>query len=338
MVAKRNKDGMALKSDELDQEGIARITELRKRIELLKSLISDLDDENDEMNQIINAEQDPKKKAHLVAGRDSARRDLQRELSQINKEIVFFQTSDGKPRNFNKAIALRNIRDMAKEKDVKIGYIEQQAHVQIGYMSRLEKEGSTTEPSVEFLVTAAKLLETTVDSLISDRKKTNATEMYLLSFVQKLISDTTVDKLRWVTEFSNELICECNYPSEDNNHPLLRYFVRQYGDGDIEIPTAEFISNTFRDHTYIAGDWFKTKISSATLYVVVVTGGEESADAIVEMWMIRDDGKKQFLCSATDDTPLSNSMDFLYELLTEGAKHPKIEEGILSAIDAYMAK
>ena len=73
-----------------------------------------------------------------------------------------------------------------KNPDVKIGQIEKEAGIRLGYMSRLEKDGNTSEPSMEFVVTAAKLLKVSVDTLISvDLTGLTPTEQYITSFFDK---------------------------------------------------------------------------------------------------------------------------------------------------------
>ena len=70
---------------------------------------------------------------------------------------------------------------------MKIGQIEKEAGIRLGYMSRLEKEGNTAEPSMEFIVTAAKLLKVCIDTLISvDLTGLTPTEQYIVSFFDKL--------------------------------------------------------------------------------------------------------------------------------------------------------
>ena len=58
-------------------------------------------------------------------------------------------------KNFNKTLCFSNIRELLRQNpDVKIGQIEKEAGIRLGYMSRLEKDGNTSEPSMEFVVTA----------------------------------------------------------------------------------------------------------------------------------------------------------------------------------------
>ncbi len=69
-------------------------------------------------------------------------------------------------KNFNKTLCFSNIRELLRQNlDVKIGRLKRKRGIRLGYMSRpAEKDGNTSEPSVEFVVTAAKLLKVSVDT------------------------------------------------------------------------------------------------------------------------------------------------------------------------------
>ena len=53
-----------------------------------------------------------------------------------------------------------------KDKGIKIGQIESDAQVQPGYLSRIEKNPGKTTPSLEFVYTASKELDTSIDFLV----------------------------------------------------------------------------------------------------------------------------------------------------------------------------
>ncbi len=67
---------------------------------------------------------------------------------------------------FDKKTCLANIRMLLRNSEIKIGQIEKAAGCQPGYMSRLEKDGNTAEPSVEFLTVAAHMLKSSIDAII----------------------------------------------------------------------------------------------------------------------------------------------------------------------------
>lgn len=101
-------------------------------------------------------------------------------------------------KNFDKSVCFANIRNLLKNTDVKIGQIEREAGVRLGYMSRLEKPDNTSEPSVEFIVSAAKMLNVSVDSLVRGSFEVATINLdFLTSFIKKLIQDTEVGRIEW---------------------------------------------------------------------------------------------------------------------------------------------
>lgn len=110
-------------------------------------------------------------------------------------------------KNFNKQNCFANIRALLKQNpDIKIGMIEKEAGIRLGYMARLEKPDNTAEPSMEFIITAAKMLGVTVDMLINGQiDGLNENERFVLSFLDTLIVDTENGDLSWEKETPKEL-------------------------------------------------------------------------------------------------------------------------------------
>ena len=101
---------------------------------------------------------------------------------------------------FNKTIIFDNIAFMLKESGKKIGELETEAGVSLGYISRMSKEGNA-KPGIDFIMKTAEALNVSVDTLLRvDLSSLTATEKYLISFLEKLVKDTFDDKLDWQTE------------------------------------------------------------------------------------------------------------------------------------------
>lgn len=190
---------------------------------------------------------------------------LEKERNQWASYLTELETLIGEYKNFNKILCFSNIRELLRQNsDVKIGQIEKEAGIRLGYMSRLEKEGNTAEPSMEFIVTAAKLLKVSIDTLISvDLTGLTPTEQYITSFFDKLKEDTLKDRFDWNRETAFNL----NRMESDMNgfvyHPL---FAEEtfYEETDCEYPQEVtrivFNSKTFGPKTYIAGDCFNLRL------------------------------------------------------------------------------
>ena len=249
-------------------------------------------------------------------------------------------------KNFNKTLCFSNIRELLRQNpDVKIGQIEKEAGIRLGYMSRLEKDGNTSEPSMEFVVTAAKLLKVSVDTLISvDLTGLTPTEQYITSFFDKLKEDTLKDRLDWNRETAFNL----NRMEPDMNgfvyHPL---FAEEtfYEETDCEYPQEVtrivFNSKTFGSKTYIAGDCFNLRLKNrTTLYLMDIEKsvhkvGDSSA-AAKEAWMYVPSKGSQLLVASQDDTPVAPFLELLFSTVKERMEHPKVNNDVMYAIDAFM--
>lgn len=248
-------------------------------------------------------------------------------------------------KKFNKYLCFSNIRELLKNSDVKIGQIEKEAGCQPGYMSRLEKPNSSSEPSIEFLVTAAKMLNVSLDVLLSvDMTELTSTEKYLVSFLEKLQKDTIADKLEWIRESADSL----NRLETDINgytgHPLFSFetFTEM---GELEYPeTVErvtFVSNSFDCRTYIKGDCFNLKMKDGSvLYLMDISKSVYKlidTDAFAkEIWMFTPGVGKHFIMSNKDVPQLADLVNLLFETVNNCMKHPKIKKEVKFVIDAFL--
>ena len=249
-------------------------------------------------------------------------------------------------KNFNKSVCFSNIRELLKDNpDVKIGQIEQAAGIRLGYMSRLEKMDNTAEPSVEFIVTAAKLLNVSVDTLITmDLANLTPTEKYLVSFIEKLKSDTIQDKINWSIETPFELSrcgVDCNGESE---HPLfsVETFYREseceYPD---EVTENVYVSKTFGPNTAINGDCYNLRLKNGSIFYLMdlvkdVHRVGDKAAFVKEAVMYVPYRKTQVLATTKDEYPIGPLLEELFLAVKERMKHPQVSNDVMTAIDAFM--
>lgn len=249
-------------------------------------------------------------------------------------------------KNFNKSLCFSNIRELLKENSkVKIGQIEKEAGIRLGYMSRLEKEDNKAEPSMEFIVTAAKLLNVSVDTLISfDLAGLSSTEKYLVNFIEKLKTDTIAEKLNWVVESKYELN-KCETDINGNClHPLfsLEEFYRQT---DCEYPEQAteyvYVSKSFGPNTCINDDCFKLRLKNGSIFYLMdivkdVHRTNDKSAYVKEAVMYVPGGKSQVLATTKDEYPIGDLLNNLYDIVKENMKHPKVNKDAMYAIDAFM--
>lgn len=250
-----------------------------------------------------------------------------------------------KYKNFNKSLCFSNIRELLKENsNVKIGQIEREAGIRLGYMSRLEKEGNTAEPSMEFIATAAKLLNVSIDTLISvDLANLNSTEEYIVNFLSKLQLDTAMGKLDWNVEtpFDIERQVDIN---GINTHPLysLETFFRQTEcEYPEEITENVYVSKTFGPNTCINGDCFNIRLKNgSTLYLMDLVKDvhrvNDKSAYVIEAVIRVPKGMTQVLVTSKDEFPLGDLLIDVHSKVKEYMKHPKVNSDVRYVIDAFM--
>lgn len=262
---------------------------------------------------------------------------LEQKLSEIDTEE--------KNKHFDKYLAFSNIRELLKSNDVKIGAIEKEAKCQPGYMSRLDKPGNASEPSVEFIVTAAQLLKVSIDTLVSvNLTELTPTEQYIVNFFDKLKADTLKDKLDWNRETAFNLnriepdIDGCVY------HPLFAeetFYEETECEYPEEVTRIVFNSKTFGPHTNISGDCFNLRLKNGTtLYLMdieksVHRTGDISAYA-KEAWMYVPYKGCQLLVASQDNTPVAHQLEVLFSVVKDRMEHPQINNDVMFAIDSFM--
>lgn len=245
---------------------------------------------------------------------------------------------------FNKKIMLENISYLLEENNKKTGELESEAGVSTGYISRLAKDDKS-KPGIEFIMGVAKSLKISIDILLNvNLSKITPTEKYLITFLEKLNSDTLADKLFWNKESADSFL---HYDADINgnvDHPLLSYehFYEDHG-GDYpdEVQRVVFVSNSFGATTYICGDCFNLRLKNGFLIYVMNLSqsshrvGDLNAFA-KEIWILNPNGIKNYICSTKDKSHLAVMTETLYTSLEERVKHPKLKKDVQKAIDSFM--
>lgn len=332
----------------MQKEQLRYIYEIEKKLMAMKEEVTNLKGKEFTLRKIAEDENtsEVEKQARLleVAKIKEHYGRIEKQIIEVEYELKQRQYNPvGK--KFNKYVCFSNIRELLKTCDVKIGQIEKEAGCQAGYMSRLEKKTNTTEPSLEFLLTASQMLRVSLDVLTTvDLTALNPTEKYLVTFIQKLNQDTIDDKLEWNRESADSL----NHMESDENgyvwHPLFDYetFYEEGGcDYPDQVTRIVFTSRAFDCNTYIAGDCFNLKMKNkSTLYLMdisksVYQNGDSDADA-KEVWIYTPGVGTQFLVSNHDISQIANLVEMLFDTVKKCMKRPKVKKEIKSIIDAFM--
>lgn len=243
-------------------------------------------------------------------------------------------------KHYDKHLLFNNIRYLLKKNSIKLGDIEKEAGVAPGYMSRLDKDFSSTEPSLEFVFTAAKLLNNSIDSLLKvDLSKLSYNEEYILNFLNKLIKDTDNDIISWNAE-KEEYFKNLNY-SEKYSHPLftVEQFEEIFPDGPAITEHMVFKSSCYGKNTLIGGDGYNLEISdNYRLYIMKIKNNTANGTSSIEIWMYNTKNNVSKPLITTADTNLSKTIITLYEKIGFSTKRPTIDKDLRTVIDTFMEK
>lgn len=270
---------------------------------------------------------------------------IEKERNQWNKYLSQIQEMSYEHEVYDKMLCFSNIRELLrKNPEVKIGQIEKEAGIRLGYMARLDKEDNTAEPSLKFVLTAAKLLKVSVEALVLiDFKGLTQTEEYLVDFIKKLITNTLEDKLDWNVERASDLNHGANISIDE--HPLFDFETigyEQMGGGYPEpVNDVVFKSKSFGVNTYIHGDCYNLRLKNgAKLYLMDIEKSNHEKDDdnafAKEAWLFVPHKGAHALMTTDDHSTIASQLELLYETVKERMAHVKVTGDDRYYIDSFM--
>ena len=287
-----------------------------------------------------------------IAGVEKELEEIEARIEDIKTIIEQGKASESRHKHYDKYLAFRNIRELLKNTDIKLGQIEKEAGCQAGYMSRLEKTENATEPTVEFLVTAAQKLNVSLDDLLYVTiSSLSSTEIYMIKFLEKLIRDTKADRLNWIKE--PLYVFKEIEKSDDGElyHPLFSKYQNHKGLKGIAVSEAGlpyiktrsfFPSKTFGQMTEVIDDCYRLELKDQTTLYVMSVGEIESDEqakgkAATEIWMHRKNGKPSCLCTDHEGKEIIIQLIFkLWLAVNQYDTRPKINKEHREAIDSFL--
>lgn len=243
-------------------------------------------------------------------------------------------------KNFDKIKVFKNIRTLLKKKGIKLGQIEREAGVQPGYMSRLEKPDSNSDPSIEFIVTAGRELEVSLDQLIyGEFNEITATEEYILKFFKYIIKDTKEDELVW-RRHTEKMLKNLEVYDEDpgsTSHPLFRYGSQFDGDEQKYIKDIYYKSEfSTGEDTVIAGNCYDADMGNATSIYLMKCKTKDTLP-FYEVYLINEYNTISPICSSLNAcTKLGDAMDTLYREVEDSTKRIHLDNNAKTAIEEYL--
>lgn len=268
------------------------------------------------------------------------------QIKMLEREVADLSAVISRKKHFDKYLLFQNIRELMKGTEIKLGQIEKEAGCQPGYMSRLDKTDSATDPTAEFIITAAQILGVSVDVLLNVTiKEMSANELYMVRFLEKLIRDTIGEKLSWVKEPLYSL--QDIYENEDGQiwHPLFESYQSNgvdSGGNTYAMTVSCFPSDAFGRNTEIAGDCYHLELkNNATLYFMYVmeegSAEDEEGKCAFELWMYNKKSGASFLCSDHVGKQMITKLVFnLWMSIEQYMTKPRMNKDHKSIIDAFM--
>lgn len=265
------------------------------------------------------------------------------ELSQIKAEIAKFK-------HFDKARCFENLTYLLATRDKKLGDIERDSGNSPGYLSRMKSGKSNADPSIEFLMTAAEALDVSVDMLVnSEIREMSKTEIYIQSFLKKLIEDTRNDKLTWVCQRQSELEgigTEYDQCTDEiyATHPI--YEVKSIPNGIDHSTWEAYYNSQFFKNCGVApvGDSYHTNLDAngnVTLYLMSCKKGGDKIkwkrDSFWELYLYKFGSGVHPLCNTMEIcSPLEVMIDSLLKEIRESVSHVHINDDVKKTIDQYL--
>jgi len=241
-------------------------------------------------------------------------------------------------------LCINNLYILAKKKGIRICDLETSCGVSVGYLARLRKDKNNSLPGADFLVRAASLLETSVDSLLFfDYHLATDTEIYLHLFVSRLSLDSLSEKVIWQPDPG----CipspvEADSAASLSDHPLLSFDPRLMEQGNYK----EIFLSPFHPAAYdlMPRSAYRAQISDDAL-VLMVRVVPPQADQLpdseeeIELFLYNTKAKALSPLCCTDNQysgVLDHALSTLCRIVTESVQRTKLDQYAVSAIDAYM--
>lgn len=241
---------------------------------------------------------------------------------------------------FDKNRFLRNTHYLANEKKIKIGDLEKNAGVSVGYLSRLGKEDNKSIPGVEVLLSFADLLDVGIDTLVnSDLAALTSTEKFICNFLDSLLFKTNSFDYIWEIEKLEQL----NRGVMDENglleHPLFRY---TSSNSDVSVLAAEYNSLFHRGEKIdLCGDIVKTFINPGVrTYIAKLfpsTDAPSFSNAEYELYFVQGLSVEPVCSSTMGNGIFNNKLAKVYLAARESSKHIKISDNAKNIINDFMS-
>ena len=237
--------------------------------------------------------------------------------------------------SFDKKRCLDNIYFLAKQKGKKIGELEELAGVSTGYLSRANKEDSTSKLTIDLIAAIAQTLEMSIDRLVRyDLAALSPNERKVIDFIEKLDKDTEKGEIDW-----------------EKNPPVSPAGIDCYGDGTTseclflcENGEPYYHSYFFPGHnTQQTGDFFTYYIANSIRVIFTKVKHDEAQREDYELYFLvegdyNNPSSVEPVCGTCParETLFDAALKHLYETVDDSCRNVKLSPVVRNVIYRFM--
>lgn len=235
---------------------------------------------------------------------------------------------------FDKTRLMNNINLLIKEKNLKIGELENEMGVSTGYISRMAKSEKESAPSVDFICKLAAKFEVSMDLLVGgDFEKANDNLKYMERFIHTLIDDTNAHVFDW-ERFTNMKKLEEEYAFPELNMQTRTLVVNmQEGKHSMQFRSS-FKSEA---KLIIENENFNAFVPRMGCVMMFKLREFNTEEPVYEMYVVNMEEDKVIpLCSTLEnDGVLESVLVELFSCIERHDRDLKISEDARYLIDSY---
>lgn len=276
----------------------------------------------------------------------SEKEKLVKGLVLLKQNLADVKAEFDETKRFKRQLCLNNVDYLLAKQNKKLGELESNSGNRPGYLSRMKSGKSSSDPSIEFLMTAAEEFNVPIELLIAaDLTQMTATEEFIIEFMNKLIEDTQSDGLVWTRETMSDLE---NMESYNGcvNHPL--YVVEEHNDDLGYHETIVYKSCFFpNSNAKPCGDCYNAYLPGTNnhIYIMKCAKGDDriqgGREVYYEIYMVDVDKYGHGLTKKIGNTLEMNSaivviVESLVKNIITSLNRVHIESDVRNVIDAYL--
>jgi len=235
--------------------------------------------------------------------------------------------------NLNSKLILNNINYLIKKSNKRIGELETEIGVSLGYFSKLLKEDKVSIPSTEIIYNTSRVLKVPLEELLTvDLSALDETEQRILNFIDKLINNTKNRKSEWSENHPSSLSPYSELP------PIFEVENDMY-EGDSVKYRSSFFNSEEKGFANIVGDYYISIYNDSLIYFTMIQLPYNINQSYLgfELYLLKDNRLMPICCELDCyNSILYKKMERLYSEIRKALKYPFMDKGVIDIIDDFI--